>query len=174
LFWNSMSGWEKEHIIEAYRFELGKVEERPVRARVVEHLNQIDHDLAVAVAVGIGIEAPSKAVDNHGRSSPALSQANTAHDSIAGRKVAILVTDGVQPASILPLQEALRERNAIPELLGPVDGAVTTAAGGPLTVTRAMTTTASVLYDAVVVPDGVGTLAADGFAVHFVAEAYKH
>src|SRR5262249_11971846 len=26
LFWNSMSSWEKEHIIEAYRFELGKVE----------------------------------------------------------------------------------------------------------------------------------------------------
>jgi catalase len=36
---------------------------------------------------------------------------------------------------------------------------------------------ASVLYDAVIVPcgpDSVETLSQDGYAVHFVAEAYKH
>jgi catalase len=174
LFWNSMSSWEKEHIIEAYRFELGKVEVLPIRARVVEHLNRIDHDLAVAVAVGIGVDVPSKALDNHGRSSAALSQAGAAPDSVAARKVAFLVTDGVQLASILPLQDALRAGRAVPELLGPVGGAVNTAAGDRLVVTRAMTTTASVLYDAIVVPDGSAALSADGFAVHFVAEAYKH
>ncbi|WP_244871556.1 catalase-related domain-containing protein [Catellatospora sp. TT07R-123] len=27
LFWNSMAAWEKEHIITAYRFELGEVEQ---------------------------------------------------------------------------------------------------------------------------------------------------
>jgi putative intracellular protease/amidase len=62
-------------------------------------------------------------------------------------------------------------------LLAPVDGAVATDDGGMLSVTRAMTTVSSVLYDAVVVPDGEGSafaLASDGFAVHFVAEAYKH
>jgi catalase len=40
-----------------------------------------------------------------------------------------------------------------------------------------MTTVGSVLYDAVIVPDGEDCafqLAGDGFAVHFVAEAYKH
>jgi catalase len=169
-----MSTWEKEHIIEAYRFELGKVSHLPIRALMVEHLNQIDHDLAVAVAVGIGVEAPSKAVDNHGRSSPALSQANTAHDSIAGRKIAVLVGDWVDEGSVLLVQSAAASRGAVCELLGPVDGMVATGAGGQLAVTKAMTTTASVLYDAVVVPDGVASLAADGFAVHFVAEAYKH
>jgi catalase len=42
---------------------------------------------------------------------------------------------------------------------------------------RAINTMASVLYDAVAVPcgpDSVAALAADGYAVHFVTEAYKH
>ncbi len=63
------------------------------------------------------------------------------------------------------------------ELLAPVDGEVITDHGRKLTVTRAMRTVSSVLYDAVVVPDGqncAAVLASDGFAVHFVAEAYKH
>jgi catalase len=174
LFWNSMSAWEKEHIIEAYRFELGKVDHMHIRVRMVEHLNWIDHDLAVAVAAGIGVEAPAKSADNHGRSSPALSQANEASDSIASRKVAILVADGVDPRGIAALRDALTERGAIAELLGSVDGVVSTADGEVLSVTRAMNTVASVLYDAVVVPDGAQLLATDGLAVHFAAEAYKH
>jgi catalase len=49
--------------------------------------------------------------------------------------------------------------------------------GGRLGVDRAITTMASVLYDAVVVPCGpeaVRTLSADGYAMHFITEAYKH
>jgi catalase len=49
--------------------------------------------------------------------------------------------------------------------------------GGELTVDRAFTTMASVLYDAVVVrcgPRSVSTLSNDGYAVHFVVEACKH
>lgn len=177
LFWNSMSDWEKEHIAAAYRFELGKVGPRHIRQRVVEHLNQIDHDLAAAVAAGIGVPVPAKARDNHGRSSPALSQANAARDSVATRKVAVLVADGVDAAAVTGLRDALGGRGAVVELLGPVDGTVRTADGGDLEVTRAITTVGSVLYDAVVVPGGMGAaaaLAADGYAVHFIAEAYLH
>ncbi|GAB2934559.1 catalase [Micromonospora polyrhachis] len=177
MFWNSMSDWEKRHIVAAYRFELGKVERKHIRQRVVEHLTQIDHGLAVAVAEGIGVQAPAKVGENHDRRSPALSQANMPPDSIKGRKVAILVADGVDAASVTPLVDALRAQHAVPELLAAADGAVTAADGSTLPVDRAITTMASVLYDAVVVPDGVTAaeaLRADGYAVHFVAEAYKH
>jgi len=47
----------------------------------------------------------------------------------------------------------------------------------PLPVDRALNTVASVLYDATVVAGGpscVDALAADGYAVHFIAETYKH
>jgi catalase len=176
LFWNSMSAWEQEHIIAAYRFELGKVTAMPIRVRMVEHLNRIDHDLAVAVAIGIGVEEPVKSVDNHGRSSPALSQALRAGAVAppATRKVAVLVADGADAGSLATLRDALGAQGVTVELLARADGAITTSDGLPTEVTRAMNTTASVLYDAVVVPGAAEDLSTDGLAVHFAAEAYKH
>jgi len=177
MFWNSMSPWEKKHIVAAYRFELGRVVRKEIRQRMVEHLNRIDNDLAVAVAQGLGVAAPEKVTDNPGGRSPALSQAIEPKDKPLGRKVAILVADGVDAASVTPLVETLKAQGAVPELLAPVDGAVTAADGTPLPVDRAIVTVASVLYDAVVVPDGTAAaelICGDGYAVHFVAEAYKH
>ncbi|MFC5005721.1 catalase [Dactylosporangium cerinum] len=174
LFWNSMSAWEREHIVAAYRFELGKVTTMAIRVRMVEHLNRVDHDLAVAVAAGIGVEEPVKSVDNHGRASAALSQAPTSPGPVTTRKVAVLMGDGVSARWVAGLSENLAEHGVTVELLGPVDGTVDTDDGLPMEVTRAMSTVASVVYDAVVVPDGVLSLAADGLAVQFAAEAYKH
>jgi catalase len=172
-----MSSWEKKHIVEAYRFELGKVARRYIRERVVDHLSHVDHDLAVAVAAGIGVAEPAKAIDNHGRSSPALSQTNKQGNGIKGRKVAFLVADGVDAASVTALHDALERQDAVAELLAPADGEVRTSDGGTLRVDRAITTVTSVLYDAVVVPDGADAAAAlrlNAQALHFIAEAYKH
>jgi catalase len=178
LFWNSMSDWEREHIVAAFRFELGKCDHMHVREAVVEQLNRIDHALATQVAEGVGVKPPAEEVQpNHGRSSPALSQATTTTDSIRSRKVAVLVADGIEAGPITALTEELRGRGAVPELLAPTNGTVRTSAGGELTVDRALNTMASVLYDAVVVPGGaeaVATLGADGYAMHFIAEAIKH
>ncbi|HWR47648.1 MAG TPA: catalase, partial [Pseudonocardiaceae bacterium] len=178
LFWNSMSEWEREHIVAAFRFELGKCDHMHVREAVVEQLNRIDHGLATQVAEGVGVKPPAtEAQPNHGRSSPALSQANTATDTVQSRKVAVLVANGVEAGPVTALAEALRGRGAVPELLAPANGAVRTTAGGELTVDRAMNTMASVLYDAVVVAGGdaaTTTLSADGYAMHFIAEAIKH
>jgi catalase len=177
LFWNSMADWEKAHIVAAFRFELGKVEHHHVREGVVDNLNHVDHDLAVAVAEGVGVDPPDKsAIDNHGRRSPALSQANTAH-SPATRKIAILVADGVNADDVEVVWDGLRDLGAQPEILAPRDGTVRAADGAAVRVTRPLTTVDSVLYDAVVVPGGaesVRTLSADGKAVYFVTEAYKH
>jgi catalase len=178
LFWNSMSSWEKEHIIAAYRFELGKVTRPHIRELMVEHLNRIDHTLALAVAAGIGVAAPAEKHPNHGRLSPALSQASLPGEpSLAGRKVAVLAANGVVAESLEAVRTALAAEGVAVEVLAPVAGDLVTADGGTLPADRAMNTTASVLYDAVVVADGadaVDTLTADGYAVHFLAEAYKH
>ncbi|MEU8799824.1 catalase [Spirillospora sp. NPDC048819] len=177
LFWNSMADWEKEHIVGAFRFELGKCDHKHVREGVVEHLNHIDHDLAVRVAEGIGVDPPKSPVTaNHGRSSPALSQANSPA-AVEGRQIAILVADGVDSAAVAAVGEALTEAGAVCEVLAAEDGFVQAANGAQVEVTRAMPTVASVLYDAVLVPGGeesVRTLAQDGDAVHFVAEAFVH
>ncbi|MFC4909114.1 catalase [Actinomadura gamaensis] len=178
LFWNSMADWEKGHIVSAFQFELGKVEHKHIREGVVAHLNEVDHELAVQVAKGIGVEPPkATGTPNHGRTSPALSQANTAADSPKGRKIAVLAADGVDSGVVASIGESLVGEGAVVEILAADDGTVQAANGARVEVTRRLATVASVLYDAVVVPGGqecVEALAADGDAVHFVAEAFKH
>ncbi|MEU8267261.1 catalase [Sphaerisporangium sp. NPDC049002] len=178
LFWNSMSDWEREHIVAAFRFELGKVDARHIQEGVVRNLNEVDHDLAVRVAAGIGVDAPGQPLaPNHGLRSPALSMDDEPADTIATRKIALLVADGVDATHVEALMADLTARGAFCETLAAHGGAVQGTGGGLVAVTRALPTTASVLFDAVVVPGGeesVRALAEDGDAVHFVAEAYKH
>src|SRR5690606_26033375 len=60
LFWNSMSPVEQKHIIKAAHFELGKVESKMVRERIVNEIfNNISHEFATKVAMGIGVNPPS-------------------------------------------------------------------------------------------------------------------
>ncbi|GII52343.1 catalase [Planotetraspora thailandica] len=178
LFWNSMADWEKRHIVSAFRFELGKVTYPHIREKVVENLNHVDHDMAVQVAEGIGVEPPAKeVVENHGRSSPALSQDRQPTAGADTRKVAILAADGVHGAEVDVIKDALRAVGAKCDVLGPREGELTGADGDSVHVDHALPTVASVLYDAVLVPGGpfsVRTLSEDGQAVHFVTEAYKH
>lgn len=178
MFWNSMSPVEAEHVVAAFRFELGKVEDMGVRERAVAQINRINNDLARRVALGIGVTPPDSAVrESYTVSSPALSQLNTRLDEPATRKVAILVADGVDGLGAQRLIQSLRAHGVIADVLAPTAGAVTSTNGAQLEVDAAFNTTASVLYDGVAVPggqDSVATLSVDGYAVHFVSEAYKH
>lgn len=176
LFWNSMSDWERRHLVDAFSFELGKVSHEHIRIAVVGHLNEVDHDLAVAVAAGLGLEAPAEARPNHGRSSPALSQAvqpRSAHT----RRVAVLGADGVDGDTLEVVMGRLRGQGVVCEVLAPHAGRLTTATGATLAVDRALVTMSSVLYDGVLVAGGeagVRALVANGEAVHYASEAFKH
>ena len=179
MFWKSMSALEAEHIVAAYAFELGHVEVPEIRSRVVDQLNLIDHVLAAQVAGRLGLPEPAEEpVDDKMSASPALSQLNTATDSIETRKIAVLAANGVDVRGTERFIGAMRERGAIAEVLAPIGGgSLSGGSGGELAVDRAISTMASVLYDAVIVPCGpksVETLSADGYAMHFVTEAYKH
>ncbi|MFF7763542.1 catalase [Streptomyces griseorubiginosus] len=185
LFWNSMSDWEKQHIVEAFRFELGKVDARAVRARTVEQLAKVNGELATEVARGIGVPLPSgpaaeatEAAETSKSASPALSlEAQRGDGSIRTRKIAVLVTDGIDAEQVTSVRERLAAEGAIVEALAPVDGEVRGADGELYTVDRALPTVASVLYDAVLLPGGpVGTspAAADPDALRFVRDAYRH
>jgi catalase len=155
------------------------VEVPEIRSRVVEQLNRVDHDLAGQVAAKLGLpEPPEESVDDKMPASRALSQLNTATDSIAARKIAVLAADGVDAEGVDRFTGAMRRQGAIVEVLAPIaGGTLAGGSGGELAVDRAFTTMASVLYDAVVVPcgpDSVETLSKDGYAMHFITEAYKH
>jgi catalase len=172
-----MTGPEKQHIVEAAHFELGKVMDKAIRERMVEHFNHIDHDLAVRTAKGIGVAPPSgPAEPNHGRSSPALSQ-ERGPMPITGRRVAVLVAPGVEKKEVEAVKEKLTRQQAEAIVVAKADGMIPTADGGEMMVDKAFVTTASVLFDAVYVPGGAESAAAlrrNGDAIHFVNEAFRH
>lgn len=179
LFWHSMSDWERQHIVAAFRFELGKVEAREVRDRTVEQLAKVNGELASEVAHGVGVAAPSGAEEGTNKVlSPALSIERQRGDgSIRTRRIAALVTDGVDADQLTSVREALAAEGAVVEALAPTDGTVASADGERFAVDRALPTMASVLYDAVLLPGGpVGTppAATDPDVLRFVRDAYRH
>jgi catalase len=199
LFWNSQSDAEKNHLVNALRFELGKVEVPEVRQRMVYLLSFVDKTLAGRVAGYLGIEVPTKldgplnlavpadadpkkyqpkrskatSLDR----SPALSMENTPHDSVATRKVAVLAADGFDEMAVRGMTKALEAAGAMALIVAPHLGTLKGNKGGELPIQFSLLTTASVLFDAVFVPggaDSVGLLSTNADALHFVAEAYRH
>ncbi|MBK4998435.1 catalase HPII [Pseudomonas sp. S31] len=183
LFFQSMSETEQQHIIKAYSFELGKVEREHIRAREVnEILANIDLKLAAAVAANLGLPAPKagsvKVKGSQLKQSPALSQMNHLGDvGIKGRKIAVLVADGVDAGSVDHWRKALEAHSARMLVLGPTSAPVKTADGKALAVDASMEGMPSVMFDGVIVPGGkkaLEALAGSGLAKHFLLEAYKH
>jgi catalase len=178
LFWNSLSEPEKEHLVEAAHFELGKVETIEIRQRMVDHFNHIDHQLATRVAQGIGVTPPEREVQpNHGRKSAAVSMENTIKNTIQSRKVAVLVAPGYNYNELMDVKKALKNAGATAEVVSKFGGKVLSADGQETPVDKMFVTTASVMYDAIYVPGGkqsVDTLKQQGDAIHFINEAFRH
>ncbi len=198
LFWNSQSHPEKAHIVQALRFELGKVEVPAIRERMVGLLSQVDTTLAGLVAQGLGLQIPSlnKTVLNMSvpadgdpqrfqpkpripslERSPALSMAHTVKDSIATRKVAILAADGVDAAAVTAMQQALAAAGAKSKVIAPRLGLLKGDNGTDIGIDFSLLTAGSVLFDALYVPGGelsVEALKGDAKALVFIKEAYLH
>ncbi|WP_295850505.1 catalase [uncultured Xylophilus sp.] len=190
LFWNSMTPAEKEHIVAAFRFELGKVTVPAIRQRMVNNLALVDARLAKKVAAPLGIEPPDAraATGQAGyrnvqaqspvEESPALSMAPRPDKrGIQTRKVAVLAADGVDVVSLRPVQQALADAGAECLVVAPRLGSVATAGGRRFDVHATFAAMPSVMFDAVLVAggkDSADALAQLGDAVHFVLEAYKH
>jgi len=198
LFWNSQSHPEKAHIVQALRFELGKVEVPAIRERMVFLLAQVDKTLAGMVAQGLGISVPSKLAGPINQSvpadsptnrfqpkqrtptlerSPALSMANTMKEGIATRKIAILAADGVDDTAIMGMKKSLVAARAQAKVVAPRLGTVKGIKGGQVAIDFSFLTAGSVLFDALYLPGGeqsVDILAGDAKAMLFIKEAYLH
>jgi catalase len=184
LFFQSQAPAEQAHIANAFRFELTRVQTPAVRQRVVALLANVDPTLAAAVAGGIGIEVPAPlplATDapmSEYEPSPALSLLSRPGETgIRTRRVAILVAHGVDGASVHAIYADLIADGAVPRLVGSILGKVKGSNGDMLDVEITLETGPSVLYDAMVVPDGqdaIDMLGRDGHALEFVRDQYRH
>lgn len=185
LFWNSQTEVEQAHIIQAYAFELSKVQRPYIRERVItEILPNISVELAQAVGKMHGIEAPSAptaSVDELGKSSldksPALSLMARLPGNIKHRKIAILAANGVNSDHINELRQKLEAEGATAMVITPSMAPLKGADGSKVESDAMLNGLPSVTMDAVIVPggkDSVAELASSGQGRYYLQEAYKH
>ena len=184
LFWLSQTDFERCHIVEAFAFELGKVARPYIRERVVDLLTRIDGELArrVAEKLGIALSAEQLARELPApvaglECDPALSLYASGEQVLRGRRVALLVSDGVSAASVNALRAAFAKEGVHSQILAPHMGCVKTEEGDCLTVAGTISGTPSVLFDAVAVPEGRASLEAlmkCGKSKHYLCQAYRH
>ncbi len=185
LFWNSQTDVEKTHIIRAFRFELTKVQTVAIRQRMVAGLRNVAEELAEAIADGLGMELP-EALPKVLKRSPkpeievslALSLlALPGEAGIKTRRIAVLVADGISGEDVISLHEGLVGQGAVPRFVGMKLGRITTSEGDTIEVEISMEAGPSVLYDALVLPDGeagVEALSQSGHALEFLKDQYRH
>ena len=185
LFYNSQSPIEKAHILRAFRFELTRLRVPAIRERVVASLANVDAELASTLARQLGMAMPSpmpRAMPTPPQpevaTSPALSLFALPGDgSIATRKIAVFVADGIDGSASTALHAKLTGLGAVPRYIGAQLGAVTAAGGETIDVECSFETMPSVLFDAVAVADGPAaaqSLAAIGQALEFLKDQYRH
>jgi catalase len=181
LFWNSQTALERDHVVDAFRFELGKVETPHVRQRMIDNLQNVDAGLAQRVAQGLGMQlqspSPRREVAAPIDAAPSVSMFHEPVETARSRKVAIVVADGVDGREVKRLAAALSKQGAVPKIVGVHGGEVAASDGPGLPVDHALLTVSSTLFDAVAVPGGdahVAALADTPGAAVFVAEAFRH
>jgi len=185
LFFKSQTATEQAHIINAFRFELSRVQTPAVRERMVSGLMNVDRDLAEQVAKGLGMrtlpppmpKVLKTDVTPEVEISEALSlMARPGDGNIAARRVALLVADGADAASLETIAAALVAAGAVPRLVGATLGEVALA-GGARQADTTVAAMPSVVWDAVVIPDGtdaIDRLGVDGRVLEFVKDQYRH
>ncbi len=196
LFYLSQSEPEKKHIVDAYTFELGKVKRVEIRQRMLGLLNQIDNNLAKRVADGLGLQVPNDIPENYQHSpddkpedyksvvkqskvekSDALSMANTHKNTIETRRIAIFAEPGVDTNDVLTIKKALTEQKAMVKIISSKLGEIKSD-GVVVHIDESTLTAASVLFDALIIPNGnedmIKNLHEDKRYGEFLMDTYKH
>jgi len=190
LFFRSLSPVERDHVIQAYTFELGKCYEKSIRERQLAALANVDAELCAAVAKGLGLPAP-EATEQVPDSdpSPALSQVGRTWP-VAGRVVGILADGNSDLAAVNAVRKALDAEGIVPLVIAPAGGFLGPENDGGVPVQRTYLTARSTEFDAVIVaapaapaPDAAPGLdakagapggASDPRTVLLLTEAYRH
>jgi len=198
LFYRSLEDWEKKHVANAYSFELGKCNQKHIKERMLWLINQIDEDLANTVSENLGLSIPDDIEQPINQSigadadvekfqpsakkvylekDKALSQAHTKFDSIATRQIAVLAANGFSMDDFKTFTDALEDEGAVCKIIAPHGGIIKCDQDMDHEVDAAISTTESVLFDAIFVPggkDSVDKLLKTGKYSKFISEAFKH
>lgn len=181
LFFRSQTAPEQAHLASAIVFELSKVTLDHVRDRVLGNLQNVDQTLAQRVADGLAVDLPKKAEPASAPfdmdDSPALRIVGKYPDTLKGRAVGILVSDGADGAVIEAVRSAAEGSGATVKIVAPKIGGVKLKGGKSLKADGQLAGTPSVMFDAVAIvlsEDGCTELLKEGAAIDFAKDAFGH
>jgi catalase len=182
LFWRSMSEPEQRHIVNAFSFELGKVETVAIRRRMLGHLSIVDKILCLRVEQALGMEGLAEKILPARQPldldpSPALSIVLKAPRTLQGRTVAALVSRGSDRALVGALRTALEKEGARLAVVAPTIGGVPAKGGKRIDADHALAAAPSIFFDAVVVApseEGADMLVTQAAAIDWVRDAFGH
>ncbi|MBT1523695.1 catalase HPII [Acinetobacter pittii] len=180
LYYKSLAPHEQKHVVDAYTFELSKVQRKHIRERQVQQiLANIDLDLARQVGANLGIEVPDLTLDYKKTAvekSAKLSFLAFPPQDIQGRKVAVLIHNLVKSDSLEAMKNWAIKEGVTLHLLAPSLAPVKDHQDSIITADGMQMAEPSIAYDAVIIPDGdnLNAVLQDGVARHYLLEAYKH
>ncbi|TFJ92401.1 catalase [Lentibacillus salicampi] len=175
IFWNSLTPVEKEHTIEGFSYQLGKVESESVRQQNVNQLANVDQELACIIADNIGVERPSGTQVPVTKSYPSLSQATTPKYAYT-QKVGVLIGNGFNDQEVTGVLNYLKQCGVFIKIVAETLGTVTGANGTKLKVDATFMTTSPYLVDSLYVVGGKARNEAKFTQdlMEYVNTAYKH
>ena len=177
-FYNSMSEIEKNHILKAFHFEIGKVETEDIRKRIVEQFANVDKELAVKIAEGVGVKPPSNGTDSTKSDNfPSFSMEDTIKNTIKSRQIAILVDNGFNYKQLKKVQESIEKANASSKIISMYLGKIKSSNGKEIEVDQNFISSTSTIFDAVFIPGGsesIKSLKGKDSVIRFINEAFKH
>jgi catalase len=182
LFYGSMTEPEREHIRNAFAFELGMVETLAVRTRVLGHIRIVDETLCSEVETMLGMQGKADVIEPamqpiNMQPSPPLSLLGKSKSTLRGRKIGVLVSVGAPAKMLAQIQLAAEHENATVEIIGPKIGEIPISDKTLVVPDHAIASTPSVLYDSVILlvaEPGLDALLSSAAALAFVRDAYQH
>ncbi|MDQ0154007.1 catalase [Robertmurraya andreesenii] len=175
IFWNSLTPVEKQHTIDGFSFQLGKVKSESVRQQNVNQLANVDKELASIVAENIGVEPPTGSHLPISTSYASLSQESTPKYA-ATLKVGVLIGNGFNGGEVAAVLNFLQQNGVFVEIISDKLGTVTGADGTKIKVTHTFITTSPYLVDSLYVVGGNSGNQEnfDQYVTEYVHEAYRH
>ena len=175
IFWNSLTPIEKQHTIDGFSYQLGKVVSEEVRQRNVDLLVNVDKTLADIVADNIGVERPSGTHVPVSTRYPSLSQENTPKYAQT-QWVGVVIGDGFNGQEVKRTIEFLKNNGVFVDLVSDKLGTVTGDDGTKLEVSYTFITSSPYLFDTVYIVGGNARNQAKFMqnAFKYVQHAYSH
>jgi catalase len=181
-FFRSMTQPEQQHIISAFAFELAKVETKTIRLRMLGHLANIDATLYESVSEALGMPDQAEKIKpaitpRDLPASPSLSLLEKAPETLQGRKIGVLITNGFDADLLTSLQNSAKKEKASLAIVAPKVGGAKDASGKLTEADFPISGGPSIFFDAVAIlasEEGAQELSTQAAAIDWVSNAFAH